>query len=452
MSENIDRKVYDIAQVGNEALVSLLIGQGASVDWSDEHGWTALHRAAYGGNTHVAATLIDTGWSLEAKTLAWAWTPLLCAAHNGHLETAKCLLFRGANIDIQDDIKWTPLHRVSCQGYTDMVKLLLQCGANQEIRNNRGETAEDLAKNDETRAVFSDFRRRGLLTKDELFDKAVKEKHYDVAAILAYTSQDTYIVNKILEIFERKLIPSFTILDYFKSSISQNHPNGKIILQYFKKNNSSLNGFNTLHYGVVNENFDILKFSLENSANIEEKDLEGNTPLHIAAASDNEKIVKFLFENGASSTQFVTNKKGQIPLEIARHNKNIFRIVLIDFLNYALKSPKFSSNEFQQQLGIGLDLFCLKRDFDGNKTLFEFLNDQGMIKEREELIQLLIKIDHFRYQGTEEKENSKSKERVIKILRAGMKSSRGLKESIDSVQEKYSWEPGKIIFIMVSTA
>ena len=120
----------------------------------------------------------------------------------------------------------------------------------------------------------------------------------------------------------------------------------------------------------------------------------------------------------------------------------MFRIILLDFLNYALKSSKFPSNEFQKQLGSGLQLFCLKRDFDGNKTLLEFLYDQGMIKEREEVIQLLIKIDHFRYQGAEEKQNSKR--RIIKILRAGMKPSRGLKESIDSVQEKYSWENGKI--------
>ena len=93
----------------------------------------------------------------------------------------------------------------------------------------------------------------------------------------------------------------------------------------------------------------------------------------------------------------------------------MFRIILIDFLNYALKSPRFTSNEFQKQLGgiSGLTWFCLKRDFDGNKSLLEFLSDQGMIKEREELIQLLIKIDKFRYQGAGEKE--RSKRRIIKI-------------------------------------
>ena len=65
-----------------------------------------------------------------------------------------------------------------------------------------------------------------------------------------------------------------------------------------------------------------------------------------------------------------------------------------------------------------------------------------MFKEREELIQLLIKIDNFRHWEEDKKPNSKK--RIIKILRAGIKPSKGLKESIDSVQEKYSWQKGKI--------
>ena len=177
--------------------------------------------------------------------------------------------------------------------------------------------------------------------------------------------------------------------------------------------------------------------------NIEVHEASGNTPLHAVAESVNDRALKFLLNNGASSTQFVQNKKGQIPLEISKHNKYMFSIILIDFLNYALKSPKFSSDEFQNQLGSGYSLFCLKRDFEGNKTLLEFLNDQGLVKEREELVQLLIKIDQFRYQGKEERTGSER--RIIKILRAGMEPSRGLKESIDSVQEKYPLNNGKVV-------
>ena len=56
--------------------------------------------------------------------------------------------------------------------------------------------------------------------------------------------------------------------------------------------------------------------------NIEEKEEEsGNTPLHAVAASNNDKLLKFLLNNGASSTQFLQNKRGQIPLEISKRNK-----------------------------------------------------------------------------------------------------------------------------------
>ena len=58
------------------------------------------------------------------------------------------------------------------------------------------------------------------------------------------------------------------------------------------------------------------------------------------------------------------------------------------------------------------------------------------------MIQLLIKIDYFHYKDSEDK--SMSKKRIIRILRAGIKPSKGLKESIDSVKQKYSWGTGKV--------
>ena len=389
MSDNIDLNLVAAAQAGNEALVSQLIGQGASVDRKHEEGFTTLHFAAERGHAPVVSLLLDAGWSLEARTRLGD-TPLRWAVAWGNLEAAKCLLLRGANIDTQSDNKWTPLHEASYRGYTEIIKTLLLCGANQQIRNYQGKAAEDLTDNDEIREGFRAFNEKGLQTKEELFDKAISEENYVVA-----------------------LIVNFDLARLSYSKLISIHP-------YMRET--------------------IENYLVQNVEEIEEE--SGNTPLHAVAETNDEQLLKFLLSNGASATQFMKNKDGKIPLEIPKNNIYMFRTILLDFLNYALKSSKFSSNEFQRQLGSGLQLFCLKRDFDGNKTLLEFLYDQGMIKEREEVIQLLIKIDHFRYQGAEEKQNSKR--RIIKILRAGMKPSRGLKESIDSVQEKYSWENGKI--------
>ncbi len=289
--------------------------------------------------------------------------------------------------------------------------------------------AEEEAKNDETKAVFSKHKEKK--EQSELLQQAIDKNNYDVAIILIFRGATLEGSDTLQTLAEISRNAQMLDDDFVRALVS-----GGLDLA-------------GIAYGKLIElcNVALIRENIENHLiqNIEVTEESRNTPLHAVAVTNNEKLLKLLLNNGASSTQFLKNKRGQIPLEISKRNKYMFRIILIDFLNYALKSPKFSSNKFQKQLGGigGLKLFCLKRDFDGNKTLLEFLNEQGMIKEREELIQLLIKIDQFRYQGAEEKKNSKR--RIIKILRAGIKPSRGLKESIDSVQEKYSWESGKIL-------
>ena len=91
----------------------------------------------------------------------WGVTPLILAAHCGHVGTVKYLLFKGADIETQDDGKHTPLYWASRWGHTKVIKTLLHHGANREIRNYEGKTAEDEAMNDETRAVFSKWEERG---------------------------------------------------------------------------------------------------------------------------------------------------------------------------------------------------------------------------------------------------------------------------------------------------
>ena len=98
--------------------------------------------------------------------------------------------------------------------------------------------------------------------------------------------------------------------------------------------------------------------------NIEVRDEEfGNTPLHAVAGTKNDKLLKLLLNNGASTSQFLQNKGGKIPLEISKNNKYMFRIILIDFLNYALKSPRFTSNDFQKQGNKGTHMVLSEKRF-----------------------------------------------------------------------------------------
>ena len=332
-------------------------------------------------------------------------TRLHIAVVSGNIEPVKFLLENGSNIEEKNLEGNTPLHIALESNNEKMIKFLIEIGSNIEEKNFEGNTPLHIAVATQNEKLMKFLVESGC----NLEEKNLKG---NTPIHIALESNNEKMIKFLIEI---------------GSNIEE----------------KNLEGNTPLHIAVATQNEKLLQFLVESGCNIVEKNLEGNTPLHIAAASDNDKIVKYLIQNGASSTQFTKNDAGQIPYEVAKHNNYIFRITLIDFLDFALKSSKFSSNEFQKQLGSEVNLFCLKRDFDGNKTLLEFLNDKGMIKEREEVIQLLIKIDYFRYKNSEDK--SKSKRRIIKILRAGIKPSRGLKESIDSVQQKYSWETGKIV-------
>ena len=52
----------------------------------------------------------------------------------------------------------------------------------------------------------------------------------------------------------------------------------------------------------------------------------------------------------------------------------------------------------------------------------------------------MVKLDKSRYPNRKQ-----SMERIIEILRAGIKPSRGLKECIESLKNKYSWGTGKML-------
>ena len=75
----------------------------------------------------------------------------------GQIDVVKHFLEVGADIDAQDRVKRTPLHWASSYGHTNMVRFLLEAGANQKIKNLQGKSAKDLARDDETRAVFKEF-------------------------------------------------------------------------------------------------------------------------------------------------------------------------------------------------------------------------------------------------------------------------------------------------------
>ena len=123
--QQIWRRTYPIhaaaCGVGDKSLESLLLDNVLDIDGVDNEGWTALHRAAWNGQTNAIALLLShqanpnsrTNESISgihsSRTVERKTTPLHYAAGMGHMDCVKLLLEGGADRCAVDCEGWTAL-------------------------------------------------------------------------------------------------------------------------------------------------------------------------------------------------------------------------------------------------------------------------------------------------------------------------------------------------------
>ena len=100
-----------------------------------------LMMAALKGHLDLAKKLIERGADIN-KT---GWAPLHYAATNGHLAIMELLLEHHAYIDAESPNGSTPLMMAAHYGTPAAVKLLLEAGADPSLKNQLGLTAIDFA-------------------------------------------------------------------------------------------------------------------------------------------------------------------------------------------------------------------------------------------------------------------------------------------------------------------
>lgn len=114
-----------------------------------------LHLAAAGYRTEIVRALVSAGADPnDASNHRWS-TPLHYAADgyiNGpawdakrQVNTVRCLIDLGADINIQDKNGATPLHRAVRTRCAAAVECLLQAGCDPQLKNNSGSTPFHLA-------------------------------------------------------------------------------------------------------------------------------------------------------------------------------------------------------------------------------------------------------------------------------------------------------------------
>lgn len=139
------------------------------INSQDNHGYTALMRAALYGNLLEVKSLLRNGANVGIQD-NYGYTALMLAAINGYLEIVRELIrfvidqeVYGPTsnsqlqsfLDIQNVDGGTALMGAANRDRLDIVRELLKAGASIDLWNRDGKTAYDLARSSQVRELLS---------------------------------------------------------------------------------------------------------------------------------------------------------------------------------------------------------------------------------------------------------------------------------------------------------
>lgn len=139
---------------GHTEMVTLLLDNGANVDAVDRLGRSPLHIAIHNDDPDLARLLLEA--NPDPNIIKSNGNSLLIEAINhGYPDIARWLVEQGAAVNVvRDNERATALMCAAYEGDLASIQLLLKHGADPTLTNPDGETALDLADNEEIAALL----------------------------------------------------------------------------------------------------------------------------------------------------------------------------------------------------------------------------------------------------------------------------------------------------------
>lgn len=381
----LSEELYKVAQEGNSRLVRGLLVAGANLEYRDANGDQAIHMAS----------------------------------DNGHNDVIRVLLDFGANIDSRGQCKYTPLHRAARSKQFRTVRLLIDFGADMNLLTSGGSTA-----------LIWATKKNDLRTACELVDRGA----------------DTKIERSFIdsEKTEKEFIG--TALDLAK----QLHYSKAIaVLLSDEKTSDDFYTAKVLFTATENANIKVLTNLLKRGASIEISNKIGESPFQIATRFP--KIVKQEYHqqietyknSGIKPKDPIDNviirasKKSNemaklfIAQTLTHHDRESIARRVSDIVNHVKSNQSsFCGQKFYLKFSIN----------NADETLLESIATQGLLKEREEVLDIMISND-----GQEFGHSAEAEFRVMENVKNAVSSSVGLRDCLMSVQERFPWSTEKTL-------
>ena len=276
--------------LGETAIVSQLLDQGANILAIDSGGNSAMHRAANKGQTETVNLLVKHGGKINAVNNRKE-TPLYLAAASGHKKTVNLLVKNGADTSIIAKNKTSPLSVAIANGHQQSALALsgrrldrasIHRALLLAIENKMDNLVVQLIKVDKQVNQADSKKRSALwysadlgLRKATLALIQIKQAPIDLADTNGYTPLARAVSRGHLEIAK-----------IFISS-------GASVNKLTSENNTML------MLAVLSQKNEMTKFLLTRDIDIDAKNIAGDTALMLAAATGQEAAVKSLIQAGA---------------------------------------------------------------------------------------------------------------------------------------------------------
>jgi uncharacterized protein len=339
--------LHTCARTGKPDAVKVLLANGASVDAGESwRGQTPLMWAAAEGHVDVMRLLIEAGADVNARSAVVVWerqrteeprdkwlppgglTPLLLAAREGRVESARVLVAAGADVNVVDPDRHTALIISLINGHFDVAGALIDAGADLNMEDKVGRTALLAAvdahtmpssnrpaprETDDTLSSFDIVRR--LVDKGARIDAPLRaqipyrtklDRGGDgvlgagtTPLIRAAKAGDVPVIALLLE---KGANPRAT---------TRNGVNAIMIAANVAAREEDMTGRNKTEKDAIES----IRLLIAAGTDINGADTQGRTALHGAALWGHTDVVRFLHEQGANLNAM--DKRGFTPLDTA---------------------------------------------------------------------------------------------------------------------------------------
>jgi ankyrin repeat domain-containing protein 17 len=252
--------------------------------------------------------LLEAGADQEHKTDEMH-TALMEASMDGHVEVARLLLDSGAQVNMPTDSFESPLTLAACGGHVDLAMLLIERGANIEEVNDEGYTPLMEAAREGHEEMVS------LLLTQNANINAQTEETQETALTLAccggFLEVADYLIKHGADI---ELGASTPLME----AAQEGHLD---LVKFLLENKADVHaqtqtGDTALTYACENGHTDVAEVLLYYGAELEHLSEGGRTPLMKACRAGHVCTVKFLIQKGADVNRQTTNND-HTPLSLA---------------------------------------------------------------------------------------------------------------------------------------